>query len=266
MDTIEDLFEIVQTLRSEKGCPWDRKQTPETIWKCLVEESYELEEALIKKDLPNVVEELGDVLFQLIFLIQIFQEDQSLKFSEVIRKIAQKMIRRHPHVYEHDTSLTEDELNQQWADIKADEKENDSNHTTSVLDRVPKGMPALMRALNVSKCAVKEGFDWDNIHGVLKTVRDELDEFEAAIKVGGFEEMNLEFGDILFSLVNVARFAKIYPEVALANSTEKFDRRFRIMEAELKLRKVRLKDLSREEIDAFWEEAKKKVSLQDQEA
>jgi len=233
------------------------------MWKCLVEESYELQEALAKKDLQNVCEELGDVLFQLLFIIEIYQEKKIFTLSDIIGQIASKMIRRHPHVYENTGTLTEQELNEQWAAIKAEEKKKKGSQDLSVLDRVPKGMPALIRALNVSKIAVKEGFDWDDIHGVIKTVKDEIEEFEAALEKGDAKEANMEFGDILFSLVNVARFAKIYPENALADATAKFDNRFRLLEKALNRQQVRLKDLSREEIDRLWDQAKKEHSPSD---
>lgn len=257
METIESLFEIVRTLRAKNGCPWDREQTPATMWKYLVEESYELEEAIAKQDLSNICEELGDVLFQIIFILEIFQEQNAFSFEDVISKVARKMIRRHPHVYKDSIVNSEEELHQQWESIKAEEKSENGIKNDSVLDSVPKGMPALIRASKVSKCVVRQGFDWDNIHGVLDTVRDEIDEFEAAIKSGDLKDAGMEFGDILFSLVNVARFAKIYPETALGDSTAKFEGRYRLMESELKKRKVLLKDLSREEIDQLWEAAKK---------
>lgn len=227
------------------------------MWKCLVEESYELQDALAKNDLPHVCEELGDVLFQLIFMVEIFQETDDFTLSDVISQVSQKMIRRHPHVYQDAKISTQKELNDQWAAIKLEEKANKGLIVNSVLDRVPTGMPSLMRALSVSKCAVKEGFDWNDIHGVLNTVRAEIDEFEAALTKGDKYEANLEFGDILFSLVNVARFAKIYPETALADATAKFEGRFRIMEKILSDQKTTLKDLPRDEIDRLWEQAKK---------
>lgn len=257
METIETLFDIVRTLRGENGCSWDQKQTAKSMWKCLAEEVYELQDAIVKEDLPNIGEEIGDVLFQLIFILEIYQEKKQVAYDEIIQTVAQKMIRRHPHVYEHSKDLSEAELNAQWTAIKTSEKKEQGIVQKSALDRVPKGMPALMRALNVSKCAVKEGFDWDDIHGALNTVRDEIDEFEAAVAKGNHEEANMEFGDILFSLVNVARFAGIYPENALADATEKFDGRFRVMERELNRRHIKLSDLNREEIDRLWDQAKK---------
>ena len=256
METIDRLFDIIRTLRSENGCAWDRKQTPETMWKCLAEEVYELEEAITKRDLQNICEELGDVLFQLIFVLEIFQERQEFTFSDVIDQVAKKMIRRHPHVYENARISTEQELNQQWEMIKAQEKLETGQKRVSILDAVPKGMPSLIRALKVSKCVVKEGFDWDNIHEVLDTVKDEINEFEAALKTGNQNEISMEFGDILFSLVNVARVAKFHPETALAGSTAKFEGRFRLMETQLNKRKIKLKDLSRDQKDLLWEQAK----------
>ncbi len=256
MEKIDRLFDIIQKLRSEEGCAWDQKQTPETMWKCLAEEVYELQEGIAKQDLPNICEELGDVLFQLLFIIDIFQKKNSFSFSDVVDNIAKKMIRRHPHVYENARISTEKELNRQWDAIKFQEKEGSGQKRISVLDAVPKGMPSLIRALKVSKCVVKEGFDWDNIHEVLDTVKDEINEFEAALKSGNQNEISMEFGDILFTLVNVARVAKFHPETALARSTAKFEGRFRLMETKLKEDGAKLKDLSRNQKDSFWNRAK----------
>ncbi|MCP3932170.1 MAG: nucleoside triphosphate pyrophosphohydrolase [Bacteroidetes bacterium] len=256
MGTIDTLFTIIQTLRSENGCEWDKKQTPETMWKCLAEEVYELEEAIVKQDVKNIREEIGDVLFQLVFILEIFQERKAFTLSDVIGDVAKKMIRRHPHVYEDARELTEKELNQQWDSIKAREDKGSDLKPTSILDSVPKGMPSLIRALKVSKCVVKEGFDWDNIHEVLDTVKDEINEFKLALNSGDQNETSMEFGDILFTLVNVARFANFHPETALAKSTAKFEGRFRLMENKLKEKQLKLKDLSRNQIDQFWNQAK----------
>lgn len=256
MKTIDAVFEVIQALRGENGCPWDQKQTPESMWKCLAEEVYELQEAIAKEDEAHACEELGDVLFQLIFIVELFQEKKAFTLSRIIEQVNQKMILRHPHVFSDARVANESELNRQWDEIKAGEKTKLHRKNGSVMDRVPKGMPSLMRALNVSKCAVKEGFDWDDIHGVLGTVRDEIDEFEAALAKNDPKEMNLEFGDILFSLVNVARFAKIYPESALADSTAKFEGRFRLMEALLKQDSKKLDELPRDQVDQLWEQAK----------
>lgn len=256
METIDRLFNIIQTLRSENGCAWDKKQTPETMWKCLAEEVYELEEAIVKQDLQNICEELGDVLFQLVFIMEIFQEKGDFTFSNVVGEVAKKMIDRHPHVYGDASVSTKEELDRQWDTIKTEEKKNNSQKRVSALDSVPKGMPSLMRALKVSKSVVKEGFDWDNIHEILDSVKDEIREFESALESGNQDDASMEFGDILFTLVNVARYAQFHPETALARSTAKFEGRFRVMEKELKQKDVKLADLSRGEKDLFWIRAK----------
>ncbi|MEN8210734.1 MAG: nucleoside triphosphate pyrophosphohydrolase [Thermodesulfobacteriota bacterium] len=260
MENIDRLFNIIQTLRSENGCAWDNKQTPETMWKCLAEEVYELEEAIAKQDLQNICEELGDVLFQLVFIMEIFQEQGDFTFSDVVGEVAKKMIHRHPHVYGDASVSTKEELDRQWDTIKTEEKKNNNQKRVSALDSVPKGMPSLMRALKVSKSAVKEGFDWDDIHGILDSVKDEIREFESALESGKQDEVTdetiMEFGDILFSLVNVARSAQFHPETALARSTAKFEGRFRVMEKELKQKNIKLADLSRDKKDFFWSRAK----------
>lgn len=257
METLDKLFGIIRTLKKEDGgCAWDRKQTPETMWKCLVEEVYELQEAIAKQNLANICEELGDVLFQLVFILEIFQEKKAFTFADVVDRVAEKMIRRHPHVYEDAQISTENELNRQWEKIKALEKSENGQIRESVLDSVPKGMPSLIRALKVSKCVVKQGFDWDNIHDVLTSVKDEIAEFEAALKTGNQNEAIMEFGDILFTLVNVARVAGFHPETALAGSTAKFEGRFRLMENELNQKKLTLENLSREQKEMFWKKAK----------
>ncbi|NOX34847.1 MAG: nucleoside triphosphate pyrophosphohydrolase [Deltaproteobacteria bacterium] len=257
METIDTLFNIIRTLRSKRGCAWDRKQTPETMWKCLAEEVYELQEAITKKDLENTCEELGDVLFQLVFILEIFQERKEFTLSDVVGQVAKKMIRRHPHVYEDARVKTENELHLQWESIKALERTENGHERKSALDAVPKGMPSLIRALKVSRCAVKTGFDWDNIHEVMETVKDEINEFEAALKSENQNNAMMEFGDILFTLVNVARFAGFHPETALLASTSKFEGRFRLMEDNLDKKKLKLEELSNDQKDLFWEQAKK---------
>jgi len=262
LETIDRLFSIVQTLRSENGCAWDKKQTPETMWKCLAEEVYELEEAIVKQDLQNICEELGDVLFQLVFIMEIFQKQRSFTFSNVVEEVAKKMINRHPHVYGDASVSTKEELDRQWEAIKTEEKKSSSQKRVSALDSVPKGMPSLMRALKVSKSAVKDGFDWDDIHGILESVKDEIREFESALESGNHDEAAMEFGDILFTLVNVARSAQFHPETALARSTAKFEGRFRVMEKQLKQQNIKLADLSRDKKDLFWSRAKKSYDIQ----
>ncbi len=257
METITPLLEIIRRLRGENGCEWDRKQTPLSMWKCLAEEMYELEEAIVSDDEDNIVEELGDVLFQILFIFEIYTQDKRFDFNRVIDTVAQKMIRRHPHVYATAKINSEDELNQQWEEIKTREKSEAGNSgRQSALDGVPKGMPGLLRALKVSKSAVKAGFEWENMGQVIETAVSEIREFESALEKGDKDEVMLEFGDILFSLVNVARFAGFHPETALYRSTSKFEGRFRTMEAALKKERLDLKEMEPDEKERHWQTAK----------
>ena len=227
------------------------------MWQCLVDEVYELEEAIVKQDLRHICEELGDVLFQLLFILEIFQEKQSIALSEVVETVACKMIRRHPHVYEDAVISSEIELNRQWESIKALEEGHADRKMESVLDSVPMGMPSLIRALKVSQSVVKEGFDWDHPEEILDTVKSEIKEFESALSAEDRAGAVMEFGDILFSLVNVARAARFHPETALARATAKFEGRFRLMEKELKEKNLNLQTLSRDEKEFFWDRAKR---------
>jgi len=286
LETIVPILEIIRRLRSKNGCAWDQKQTPLTMWKCLAEETYELEQAIVNDDTENICEELGDVLFQLLFIVEIFTENNRFDFSRVIDGVSKKMIQRHPHVYDTAVVSSDEELSRQWEQIKQREKikkleikqareKKESFHKknsemgvknldkkeymeieNSALDSVPRGMPGLLRALKVSKCAVKEGFEWENIHQILDTVKEEIHEFEIALEKETQDEAMMEFGDILFSLVNVARFAGFHPETALSSSTAKFEGRFRLMEKALYQEKTKLKNLSSEEKDLQWNRAK----------
>ena len=258
MEKIEDILKIIKTLRGENGCPWDRNQTPESMLRYLVEETYELRDSILEDDSEHISEELGDVLFQLLFISEIYAGMEQFTLSDSISKICAKMIRRHPHVYNGETLESREQLLERWDDIKRDEtKEAGKEDPQSVLDRVPSGMPALQRCGKVSKCVVREGFDWQTLQDVVNKVREELGEFESAVEQGDKEKISDEFGDILFTLVNVARFAGIDPELSLAGSTGKFERRYRHMEKELQARKTVLKDLPAHEVEKLWEKAKK---------
>ncbi|MDY0221603.1 MAG: nucleoside triphosphate pyrophosphohydrolase [Desulfobacterium sp.] len=264
------LVEIVQTLRGENGCPWDRKQTPETMWKCLVEEAYELLEAMEKDDPADVCDEIGDVLFQLVFIAELYREKGAFDISDAIRASAQKMIRRHPHVYANLILDSEEALFKRWEKIKGEEKKRAGKlPQASVLDSVPSGMTSLLRSYKVSERVARSGFDWDNMEGVVKKVEEEWKEFTQALSKGDTAEIAMEFGDLLFTLSNVARFAGIHPEISLAMATDKFESRFRLMEI-LAARshnkhqeqaqdqsQIRIKDLSRTEKDRLWKEAKR---------
>jgi MazG family protein len=224
------------------------------MWKCLAEEVYELQQALADQDLDNTCEEMGDVLFQIVFIMEIFHDAGQIPMSRVMNRVVEKMIRRHPHVYGDAVVTTRAELLDQWERIKTREKTGPVR--SSAMDDVPRGMPGLMRAMKVSRSAVKKGFEWEDIHQVLDTVKSEIAEFESALDQKDEDAMMLEFGDILFSLVNVARFAGFHPETALARSTAKFESRFRLMEADLAGQNVTLNALSAAEKEVFWSRAK----------
>ncbi len=245
MESLAPVLEVIRTLRGKNGCEWDRRQTPETMWKCLAEEVYELQQALADQDVDNTCEEMGDVLFQIAFIMEIFHDSGRIPISRVVDMVIEKMIRRHPHVYGDAVVNTRAELLDQWERIKIREKKAPAR--LSAMDNVPRGMPGLMRAMKVSKSAVKKGFEWEDIHQVLDTVKSEISEFESALDQKDEDVMMLEFGDILFSLVNVARFAGFHPETALARSTAKFESRFRLMEADLSGKEVSLDALSASE-------------------
>ncbi|MCF8092798.1 MAG: nucleoside triphosphate pyrophosphohydrolase [Desulfotignum sp.] len=254
METLAPVLDVIQTLRGKNGCEWDRRQTPVTMWKCLAQEVYELQEALVNHDLDNTCEEMGDVLFQILFIMEIFHETGQIPISRVVDTVVEKMIRRHPHVYENAVVKTQSDLLDQWERIKTLEKTGSAR--SSAMDAVPRGMPGLLRAMKVSRSAVKQGFEWENIHQVLDTVKSEISEFEAALEKGDEDGAMLEFGDIVFSLVNVARFAGFHPETALARATAKFEGRFRVMEAELIKQNMTLEGMSAEQKERFWSRAK----------
>jgi tetrapyrrole methylase family protein/MazG family protein len=255
--TVDALSKLVETLRGEDGCPWDKKQTPLTISVYLVEEIYELVDAIESGSPDEVCEELGDVLFHILFLVSLFQEMGRFNIREVVRVITEKMIRRHPHVFGNDSVTGPDEVRHRWHRIKLKEKSN--ARPTSALDSVPKKLPALMRAYRISERAARTGFDWTDISGVVQKVEEEWSEFKAKLSQTDPDGLAMEFGDILFTLVNIARFARFHPETALTGSIKKFEKRFKYMEKVLSENGKSLESISDKEMDTLWEEAKKKI-------
>lgn len=256
--TFKTLLDLIATLRGEGGCAWDRKQTPATITVYLIEEMYELVEAIRNDDTQGIMEELGDVLFQVLFVVYMYQQTQRFSMEQVLDQIIQKMIRRHPHVFSAPELKNPSEVREQWRRIKQAEKGADA----SLLDSVPVGMPALMRAFRISERAAGIGFDWDKLGEVMAQAEEEWFEFKAEVDsdaplnpVG--PKATMEFGDVLFSLVNVARLAGIHPETALSRSTGKFIGRFQHMEAAAADRKHPLASLSKKEWSSLWNAAKK---------
>ena len=254
---IDDLLEIMSILRAPGGCPWDAEQTHESIKKDFIEETYEVIEAINKKDKALLEEELGDVLLQVVFHAQIEKELGSFGFPEVCDGICKKLIERHPHVFgEVKVNGTDDVLNN-WDDIKRKSK-GQKTQGSSML-KVPKELPALMRSQKIQSKAKKAGFDWDNVDGAFEALESEIAELKQAMKSGNKNDITEEFGDLLFSCVNVARFIDVDSEEALNLSTEKFISRFLEVEKLAAEKEIDMKSSTIEELDKLWIQAKKNL-------
>ncbi|MGL4370722.1 MAG: nucleoside triphosphate pyrophosphohydrolase [Spirochaetota bacterium] len=247
------LEEIAEKLRSETGCPWDREQTPMSLRKYLIEESYEVIDAIESGKPEKVREELGDVLYQVYAHSQIAKEAGQFTVDDVAAEITAKLIRRHPHVFGSETILTGDAVADRWENIKKKEREGKE----SILDGVPAGLPALLKAYRVQEKTSRVGFDWNRITDVEEKLGEEIGEFREAIREADESKLFEEYGDILFTLVNIGRFLKIDPEDALQQSTKKFMTRFKYVEKEAAAQKKELKDMTLAEMDELWNEAKR---------
>ncbi len=250
------LYELALYLRSECGCPWDREQNLESMQKCLCEETAELGEAIGAGKPAEISEEWGDVLFMLLMLAVIGEESGHFNTEEAMRSIEAKMIRRHPHVFGSSDIDSIESLIEQWDRIKAEEKQEASD---SLMDNVPSFSSALKRADHVQKAAAEVGFDWPDCEGVLKKIEEEAGELREAFAGGNPQETAEEVGDLLFSCVNLARFAKLDPESLLSRTVDKFIRRFKYIESELRRAGTSLEEATLAEMDALWEESKRKL-------
>ncbi|RJQ85691.1 MAG: nucleoside triphosphate pyrophosphohydrolase [Desulfobacteraceae bacterium] len=252
-------MELIATLRGENGCPWDRKQTPVSMSVYLIEETFELVEAIRAGDTDGIKEEMGDVLFQILFLMHLYQQEGRFAPTDVLGRNLSKMIHRHPHVFGTDKVDDAERVKQRWREIKQDEK---GPLDGSLMDSVPAGLPALLRSYRISERAAAIGFDWDTLLGVLGQAEAEWDEFKAELDLnaaGGVKDRvkaTEEFGDIMFTLVNVARLSGIHPETALSQATQKFVRRFKHMEAMAAEQGKSLNEVAREEMETLWRAAK----------
>jgi len=248
----ERLRDIVELLRVE--CPWDREQTHASLRPCIIEEVYEVAEAIDKQDMDNLKEELGDVLLQIIFHASLARESGAFNYTDLVNEECEKMIRRHPHVFSDVESKTVDKVLEKWENIKRGEhlKTSHSEH----LEGVPKALPALIRSRKVQEKAARIGFDWEDVSGALDKLSEELSELQQALESGNQAQAEEELGDLLFSVVNVSRFMKVNPEAALEATVEKFIRRFRHIEATVEARGVSLDEMELSEMDQIWEEAK----------
>ncbi len=267
MKEFDQLAKITQKLRGKNGCPWDKVQTHKSLKPFVIEEAYETNEAIDKKNAQLLKGELGDLLLQVMLHAQIAKENKEFTIKDVINSISEKMIRRHPHVFKNKQSLAMARLHkidskinnvwQNWEEIKKTEKDSGK----SILDSIPKALPALYKAEKSQKKAARVGFDWDSVAGAWDKVHEELEEINELLRKKKKNKMRLdeEIGDLLFSVVNVARKLDIDAEESLQNATKKFSRRFRFIEDQAKKMKKQLKDMSLAQMDTIWNEAKKKV-------
>jgi tetrapyrrole methylase family protein / MazG family protein len=245
---------VVARLRGPGGCPWDQKQTHESLKKYLIEEAYEVLEAIDDQDDEHLADELGDVLLQVLLHAQIGEDEGMFTIEDVIGKLSDKLIRRHPHVFGDEQVQTAEEVVGLWNQVKEQEKDA----APSQFDTIQKGLPGLMRANELQKAAAKVGFDWDEVDPILQKVQEELTEFKEAVNNKTFHDQEDELGDLLFALVNVARYYKIDPEVAIHRTNHKFVSRFQYIERRVKEKGLEIEKLSLEELDYFWNEAKQK--------
>ena len=255
MDTaFKKLTEIVDTLMGENGCPWDKVQTRETLKPYLVEEAYETLEALDGNNPEEIKEELGDLLYQILFHAKISENKKEFSITDVIQSISDKMVHRHPHVFKEVNLETPEEVVTQWEEIKS--KEKGKADRESVLDGIPSHLPGLMRAQKLQKKAAKHGFDWDQISAVFDKLDEEVAEFKEAVLSGKETDMASEMGDMLFVLVNIAKFKGIDAEEALRATNNKFIKRFQHIESEVAKRGKTLKETPLEELEQYWQDAK----------
>lgn len=247
----ERLVEIMAKLRAPNGCPWDREQNFDTIKPYLLEETYEVLDAIDKRDWPGLADELGDLLLQSVFFAQMASEQNRFCIDDSIDAITEKLIRRHPHVFADGSAKTADDVKRRWDEIKADEKKSKGESPQSRLESVPRSLPALVEAQQISSKAAAVGFDWETPEQVLDKLDEELKELSHARTTGSQAELEGEIGDLLFVLVNLARFLKVDPEQALRKTNAKFRKRFAHVE-----RHANLPGATIDEMEALWQEAK----------
>lgn len=252
MDSFRKLLDIMAALRAENGCPWDREQTHKSLKPFLVEEAYEVLEAIDEGDPSKIKEELGDLLFQIVFHAQLGKERGGFDMDGIIEGISRKMVTRHPHVFGGAQCATSEEVRTQWDERKKEE----GKLRESLLEGVPKELPSLLRAHRLQARAARVGFDWNRVEDVLGKLEEELGEFRKALESKDKAEIEEELGDILFTLVNISRFVKVSPEDALRKTIHKFISRFRYIEMKAAEAGKSLHEMTLEEMDALWEEAK----------
>ncbi len=249
LDAFNRLLDIMDDLREK--CPWDKKQTLQTLRHLTIEETYELGDAILDNNLEEVKKELGDLLLHIVFYAKIGSESKSFDMADVANDICDKLIHRHPHIYGDVVVENEEEVKQNWEKIKLKEGKQ------SVLEGVPKSLPALVKASRIQDKVKGVGFDWEEPHQVWEKVQEELQELHHEVKTNDQDKIEAEFGDVLFSMINYARFLKVNPEDALERTNKKFIKRFMYLEQKAKDLGKNLSEMTLAEMDVFWEEAKK---------
>jgi len=247
---LDALIQLVATLRGKNGCPWDKKQTPSSVSVYLIEEVFELAEAIEQGDPGEIQEELGDVLFHIVFIARLFQEAGQFDLPDVAEEITQKMIRRHPHVFGDRTVSSSEEVIQNWHKIKLNERKSSQN--PSILDSVPSSLPSLMRAYRISDRAAKSGFEWAEMTGGFQNPDELAQRLKATLRQQDEDLQSQEFGELLFALVNICRRAKIHPETALAGATKEFEQKVKKMQELIADSKQGLEDLSPAQKAEIW--------------
>lgn len=256
MDKFDKFVEIIATLRGENGCPWDKKQTHDSLLQFLFEETNEVADTIVSKDYKHLQEELGDLLLQIVLHSQIAKENNEFAISDVIDSISEKMIRRHPHIFAGVKINSEDEVNQLWEEIKKKEQKDNVDKEESILDKIPQELPTLSKTKKIQKEVIKNGFDWpkEDYLSVIGKVREEIEEIEDAIKNKNFEHIEAEIGDLLFATIHLALHLDVDAETALFKCNDRFSQRFRLVELQAKEKKM--KDYSLKELHQFWKNAK----------
>lgn len=249
LNAFNRLLDIMDDLREK--CPWDRKQTIQTLRHLTIEETYELGDAILENDLNEVKKELGDLLLHIVFYSKIGSENRAFDIADVANSICDKLIERHPHIYGDVLVADEEEVKKNWENLKLKEGKS------SVLEGVPKSLPAMVKANRIQDKVAGVGFDWEHPEQVFEKLKEELDELQHEVNENNSEKIEAEFGDVLFSMINYARFLKVDPESALERTNKKFIKRFQYLEDKAKAVNKPLREMTLAEMDVFWEEAKK---------
>ncbi len=248
---ISDLLRIMERLRDPKsGCPWDKKQTFESVIPYSIEEVYEVAEEIYNKNYINLEYELGDLLFQVIYLSQIAREKKKFDFNDVVDKIAKKMISRHPHVFSNKKFNNMEDFKIWWEDSK-------KKKTKSILDTIPNKLPSQIKAHKIQKKVAKYGFDYEHINGAIEKVEEEIDELKKEIKRKKTSKIKEELGDLIFATIDLSRKLNFNPEIILSSANKKFVKRFKIMEKNLIKKKINIKNLNFKELEFYWQKSKK---------